>query len=202
MEENMNTDKLKAKDLITIAIFTVIFVIVTFACVMAIGMTIVGYPFLASASGFVCGVIWLYMRLKVPKRFTILLQSIICALLFFFIFGAGWFVASGILVGGVLAEIITGAGKYKDFKRIAIGYAVYSFCFHWGAFLLLILARDYYYDYALANGTPQQQLDEIMPLVSWQLLLGASALAVVGAALGILFGRKLLNKHFVKAGMV
>ena len=126
----MDTNKLRAKDLITIAIFTVVFVIVTFACVMALSMTIFGYPFLASASGLVCGVIWLYMRLKVPKRFTILLQSVICALLFFCI-GAGWFIASGIIAGGVLAEIITSAGKYKNFKLIAIGYAVYGFCFHW-----------------------------------------------------------------------
>jgi energy-coupling factor transport system substrate-specific component len=197
----MNTNSLKAKDLITTAIFTVVFVIVTFACVMALGMTVVGYPFLASASGLICGVIWLYMRLKVPKRFTVLLQAVVCALLFFVI-GAGWFIAAGILAGGILAEIITSAGKYKDFKLTTIGYAVYGFCFHWGSFLLVILARDYYYKFALANGTPQQQLDSIMDLMSWQLLLGASALAVVCSLLGMLIGKALLKKHFAKAGMV
>ncbi|MDR2417562.1 MAG: MptD family putative ECF transporter S component [Treponema sp.] len=197
----MNQNKLKAKDLITIAIFTVVFVIATFACVMALSMTVVGYPFLASASGLVCGVIWLYMRLKVPKRFTVLLQSIVCALLFFCI-GAGWFIASGIVVGGALAELITSAGHYKSFKFTMIGYAVYGFCFHWGAFLMVILARDYYYDYALTNGTPQQHLDALMPLMSWQLLLGAGVFAVVGAVLGMLLGRRLLKKHFVKAGML
>jgi energy-coupling factor transport system substrate-specific component len=197
----MTQEKLKAKDLITTAIFTVIFVIVTFACVMALGMTVAGYPFFASASGLVCGVIWLYMRLKVPKRFTILLQSIVCALLFFCI-GAGWFIPSGIIAGGALAEIITGAGNYKSFKFTAIGYAVYGFCFHWGSFLVVIFSRDYYYNFALANGTSRQQLDMLMPLMSWQLLLLGGILCVIFSVIGMFIGRALLKKHFVKAGMV
>jgi energy-coupling factor transport system substrate-specific component len=197
----MNADRLEARDLITIAIFTVIFVIVTFACVMALSMTVVGFAFFAAGSGLVCGVIWLYMRLKVPKRFTVLLQSVVCALLFFVIGASGWFVASGILIGGVLAEIITSAGKYKSFKLTTIGYAVYCFCFHWGSFLLIIIARDYYYDFALANGTTEQQL-ALLPLMSWQLLLAAGVLAIIGAVLGMLLGRVMLRKHFVKAGMV
>jgi energy-coupling factor transport system substrate-specific component len=168
---------------------------------MALGMTGVGYPFVASASGLVCGIIWLYMRLKVPKRFTVLLQSVVCALLFFCI-GAGWYIAIGIIVGGVLAEIITGIGKYKNFKFTAIGYAVYGFCFHWGAFLIVIIARDYYYEYALTHGTDKQQLDTLMPLMSWQILLIGGILSFVFSIIGILIGRALLKKHFVKARMV
>lgn len=197
----MNQNKLKAKDLITIAIFTVIFVIVTFACVMGLGMTVVGYVFLASASGLLCGVVWLYMRLKVPKRFTILLQAVVCALLFFCI-GAGWFIASGILIGGILAEIITSAGNYKNFKLTTIGYAVYGFCFHWGSFLLALISRDYYLEYALENGTSKQQLDMLLPLISWPLILIAGIAAFAFSVVGMLIGKALLKKHFVKAGII
>jgi energy-coupling factor transport system substrate-specific component len=197
----MNQDKLKAKDLITIAIFTVVFVIITFACVMTLGMTGIGYVFLASGSGLLCGVGWLYMRLKVPKRFTVLLQSTVCALLFFCI-GAGWYIASGILIGGILAEIITSAGKYKSFKLTATGYAVYGFCFHWGIFLLALVARDYYVEYALANGTSQQSMDVLMPLLSWPVVLIGAVAAAAFSVVGILIGKALLKKHFEKAGIL
>jgi energy-coupling factor transport system substrate-specific component len=197
----MNTNKLKAKDLITIAIFTVIFVIVTFACVMTLGMTGVGYVFLASASGLICGVIWLYMRLKVQKRFTILIQSALCGLLFFFI-GAGPFIPAGIIAGGILAEIITSAGKYKNFKLTMIGYAVYDFCFHWGIFLIALLARDYYLEYAIENGTSREMMDALLPLINWPLILAASLSAAVFAIIGMFTGKALLKKHFVKAGLV
>jgi energy-coupling factor transport system substrate-specific component len=129
--------------------------------------------------------------------------------LFFVAFGGavvcaatGWFIASGIIAGGVLAEIITGAGNYKSFKFTTIGYAVYGFCFHWGSFLVVIFSRDYYYNYALANGTSQQQLDALMPLMSWQLLLLGGILCVIFSVIGMFIGRALLKKHFVKAGMV
>jgi energy-coupling factor transport system substrate-specific component len=197
----MNQDKLKAKDLITTAVFTVIFVIVTFACVMTLGTTVIGYIFLTSAAALLCGVIWLYMRLKVPKRFTILLQSVVCALLFFCI-GAGWYIASGILAGGVLAEVITSIGKYKSFKFIVIGYAVYNFCFHWGVFLLALLARDYYVEFAVKNGTDAKHMELLMQLINWPMILASAFSAAVFSVIGLLIGKALLKKHFQKAGLV
>ena len=197
----MNTSKLKARELITTAIFTVVFMIVTFACVMVTSITVFTYPLLASASGLLCGIIWLYMRLRVPKRFTVLLQSVICALLFFVV-GAGWFVALGILIGGIFAEVITSLGKYKSFKLTAIAYAVYGFCFHWGSFLVVIISREYYIEYAVANGTNRQLIDTLLPMMSWQFLLIGSILCIVFSVIGMLLGKTLLKKHFVKAGMV
>ena len=197
----MDTNKLKARDLITTAIFTVVFVIITFVCVMAMSMIVIGYPLLASASGLLCGIVWLYMRLKAPKRFTILLQSVICALLFFVI-GAGWFVALGILVGGLFAEMITSLGQYKNFRLTVIGYAVYGFCFHWGSFLVVLISRDYYIEYAIANGTNRQLIDTLLPMMNWQFLLLGSVLCVVFSVVGILIGKALLKKHFVKAGVM
>ncbi|MDR1589975.1 MAG: MptD family putative ECF transporter S component [Oscillospiraceae bacterium] len=197
----MNSGKLKAKDLITTAIFTVIFVIVTFACVMTLGTTVIGYIFLTSATGLLCGIVWLYMRLKVQRRFTIIIQSVVCGLLFFFI-GAGPYIAAGIIVGGIVAELITGIGKYKNFKLIVTGYAAYNFCFHWGIFLLALLARDYYVEFAVNNGTDAAHMDTLMQWINWPMILAGAAAAVVFAVVGILIGKLLLKKHFLKAGMI
>jgi len=64
----MNANKLKAKDLITTAIFTVVTIIVFFAGSMTFGMVPLLYPFLVAAVSIPGGIIWAYMRVKVPKR--------------------------------------------------------------------------------------------------------------------------------------
>jgi hypothetical protein len=38
--------------------------------------------------------------------------------------------------------------------------------------------------------------------MSWPVMLGAGALAVVCAVIGMLIGKAMLKKHFVKAGIV
>ena len=38
--------------------------------------------------------------------------------------------------------------------------------------------------------------------MSWPVLLGTGALAIIGAVIGMLIGKTMLKKHFVKAGIV
>ncbi|MDR1206345.1 MAG: MptD family putative ECF transporter S component [Peptococcaceae bacterium] len=197
----MNTNKLKAKDLITIAIFTVVFSLILFVISMTIGMIPVAYPFLMAAASVPGGIVWAYMRVKVPKRFTILIQCVVMALLFL-ILGVGWFGAVGLLAGGVLAEFITSAGGYRRFSMNTVGYAVVAFCIHCGMFLIMLLARDYYYDYCVSNGMTVEWTEIILNFMSWPVMLLTGVLAIVGAVIGMLLGRAFLKKHFVKAGII
>jgi len=77
----MNTNKLRAKDLITTAIFTVVTAIIFFVGSMVFGMIPVTYPFLVGIIAIPGGIIWEYMRVKVPKRFSIMIQSIVTILM-------------------------------------------------------------------------------------------------------------------------
>jgi energy-coupling factor transport system substrate-specific component len=197
----MNTDKLRAKDLITTAVFTVVFALVVFACSMAFGMIVVLYPFLVSFIGLFGGIVWLYMRVKAPKPFTITIQCVVCGLLFF-IMGTHWALVAGCVLGGVIADIITSVGKYKNFKLTALGYCIWCLCVHIGMFLLVFVARDYYYEYFVTSGMDIAWSDAFFDFMNWRLMLGTGALAVICAAAGMLLGRALLKKHFVKAGMV
>jgi energy-coupling factor transport system substrate-specific component len=196
----MNQDKLKSKDLITTAIFTAVFTVVVFVCSMVFGMVVVLYPFLVSFIGLFGGVIWLYMRVKAPKPFTITLQCVVCGLLFF-IMGTHWALVIGCVAGGALADVITSAGKYKDFKLTVTGFAVWCLCVHIGAFILVFIARDYFYNYYVTSGMDIAWSDKFFSFMSLPLAIGTGALAVVCAVLGMLLGKALLKKHFIKAGM-
>ena len=91
------------------------------------------------------------------------------------------------------------AGQLKAVGAMAISYCVFNLT-SMGPFFALILAKDaflescagYYGEEYIAT------LDKLTP--SW-IVLVLIALALVGGLLGGLFGRKILKKHFVKAGI-
>jgi energy-coupling factor transport system substrate-specific component len=196
----MNTNKLKAKDLITTAIFTVVFIIDVLACSFTLGMMPLGYPFLVSVIGIAGGTVWAYMRVKAPKRFTILIQSVVMTLVLA-LFGTGWSLSLGFLVGGIIAELITGAGKYKSFKLTTIGFAAFCFCVHIGAFLICFVARDWYREFCISGGMTSEWTDTFLNFMSWPVMLGSGVLAIIGAVIGMFIGKAMLKKHFEKAGV-
>jgi energy-coupling factor transport system substrate-specific component len=197
----MNTNKLRAKDLITVAIFSVVFLAIFMIFGLFTGMFIPLYPFCVAIAMVPCGIVWAYLRTKTPKPLAILTQGAlfaICAL----IMGSGWFVAVGMLAGAMLAELLAGAGKYRDFTWNVAGYAAFAVCLNLGIFAIMLLAREYYYDFCLESGMTAEYMDALMRFVSGPLLLLTSALSAAGAVIGMLLGKAFLKKHFAKAGIV
>lgn len=197
----MNTNKLRAKDLITTAIFSVVMILIFFVGSMTFGMVPVLYPFLVA---FVCipgGIVWAYMRVKVPKRYSIIIQCSVITLVFF-LMGIGWSLALGFLSGGILCEIISGAGRYKSFRLNIIGFAAFGLCVHTGAFLIALMARDYYYDFCVNSGMTSDWTDAFLDFMTWPVMLGSGVVVIIAAVGGMLLGKAMLKKHFVKAGIV
>ncbi|MDR1422896.1 MAG: MptD family putative ECF transporter S component [Coriobacteriales bacterium] len=197
----MDTNKLRAKDLITTGIFTVVFTLIVMVVSLTLGMIPVVYPFIVAIGMIPCGIVWAYMRAKVPKRFGILIQCTVLAL-FLLLTGMGWYGVLGVFVGGVLAEIIAGIGNYRSFKLTVLSYAVFGLCFDLGGFLVILLAGDYYYKNSIALGADTAYMDALMNFMSGPVLAVACVLTVIGAVVGMLLGKAMLKKHFVKAGIV
>lgn len=197
----MNASKLKARDLITTAVFSVIFFLIVMVGSMTFGVVPMLYPFLVSFIALVGGTVWAYMRVKVPKRFAIAIQAVITTLLLFLL-GSGWALALGFLVGGIAAEIIAGIGQYRSFKLNCVGYAAFCVCFHLGGFLMPLTARQYYIELSVASGMDAALVELFLSFISWPVLILGAALTCVFAVVGMLLGRKLLKKHFVKAGIM
>ena len=83
-----NEEKLTSKDLITIAIFSVVFALM-FGGLSLVGMIPVIYPFTTGIILIPCGIVWMYLRVKVPKKGSILVQTVIMALIQL-LFGSFW----------------------------------------------------------------------------------------------------------------
>jgi energy-coupling factor transport system substrate-specific component len=196
----MNANKLKAKELVTIAVFGVVFILVYMACALPTGMLVPLYPFCVGVAMIPCGIVWAYLRAKTPKPFAILIQGVLFAV-FTFIMGSGWFVALGILAGCVLAELLARVGKYRSFRWNVAGYAAFAVCLNLGLFAIILLARDYYYEFCVASGMTAEYMEALLSFVSVPLLALTSVLSVVGAVIGMLLGKAFLKKHFERAGI-
>lgn len=118
------SNKLQAKDLINIGIFTAIYFVIYFTTMM------LGYiPVLDILLGLICpitcGIPFMLYATKVQKFGMISITGIILVILFT-VMGSGILVAAFCIVCSCLADIIMKMGKYQSMKNTIIGYAVFS----------------------------------------------------------------------------
>lgn len=190
--------KLEVKDLINIGIFTALY----FVCFFATGM--IGYiPIFLVLMPLVCPIVsgipfMLYMT-KIHKFGMITITSVICGLLMM-LTGHPWLVMVSCIVCGVIADLILKAGKYNSWKHTVIAYAVFS---EWmmGAMSALFFMRKSYLE-EITAGYGETYANTIANMTpSWMFYL-MILFIVVGSVMGALLGRKVLKKHFSKAGIV
>ena len=117
------SDKMKAKDFITLGIFTVLFFAVVMVCIFASAATVVTFAFGSAIAAIPGGIIYMLMRAKVPKAGSVLLSGVVIGLIEFLI-GAGWAVAVGFIAGAVIAELLARIGHYRK------ALAEYHWLFH------------------------------------------------------------------------
>lgn len=195
----MNNNKLTAKDLVTIAIFSVIFALMM-GGLSFIGMVPVIYPFTVGIVLIPCGIVWMYLRAKVPKKGAIIIQSIVIALILL-LFGSFWPSLVGVVSGGVIAELITMSRGYKSFRMNTLGYMIYGICLAVCANLPPLIARDYYYAYSIAGGMDPIYMEEMMAFLTGPVFAAGLIVAAIGAVFGTFLGKKIMKKHFERAGI-
>lgn len=104
------------------------------------------------------------------------------------------------VVWGLIAEVILAKGRRKSHNSLLASYCVFNLT-SMGPFFSMLLAKDAFLQTCATYYGEQyaQTIDQLTP--SW-IILVFIVLALVGGLLGGLFGKKLLKKHFEKAGMV
>lgn len=192
---------LKAKDVIPLAIFSVLFVILCFVGIFTSGMLVVTQPFGIAIAALIAGPVYMYMRARVPAFGGILITGVLVAAAMFFT-GAGWIIAAGVLVGALIAELIGLATKYKNFWATALGYSVMMTIYAAGSYAPMVLMRDEYYEQAMSNSVNAEFMLQLLDFYTGPILLAALAVTFVCGILGALLGKKMMKKHLEKAGMV
>lgn len=191
-------NKLNAKDLINVGIYTAMYLVVFFVIGMLNAFPIF-YPISLFVSPLITGVPFMLFTTKIKKSGMIFIMAVILGV-FWFVMGYTWLPFVTYCISSILAELIFRAAKFQKFNLLMVGYATFS-CGMIGCQLpMWVMADTYLAQVESEMGTQYlNELTRYMP--PWMAFVGL-ILIFIGGLCGAFLGKKMLKKHFKRAGIV
>lgn len=196
----MNDNKMKAKDFITVGIFTALLFVIEFAC----GMLGFIHPYIVAAYVILIPLVgsipMMLFYSKIDKFGMLTAMSVLLAIIMF-VTGMGWLGAPLIILSGVAADLIAKSGNYKSFKKTALSYGVFSLWICANYFPVIVTADSYRED-LLAGGYSAEYCDNLFRVINSKTIIVLLILCFVFGYIGAYLGKAVVKKHFEKAGIV
>ncbi|MCR5208921.1 MAG: MptD family putative ECF transporter S component [Lachnospiraceae bacterium] len=192
-----NNNRLNAKDLINVGIYTAICAVLCCAVAMT-GIIPIMMVLLVVFVPLLTGIPYMMFLTKVKKFGMILIMNILMGA-FMWIAGMSYYALVVGTIAGVVAELIYRAGGYKSKKMGILAYAV-SGIYCWANYFGIFFNAEGYF--ATRQNFGQDYIDAVtnmLPLWMCPVLLVAD---IVCGLIGGWIGTKMLKKHFEKAGIV
>ena len=189
--------KIQAKDLINVGIFTAIMFVVSMAVAM-LGYIPIFIPLLSVLVPLIGGIPFMLFLTKVKKFGLVTIMAALIGIIIGLMGMGVWVILTAPLFG-VLADLVFKSGGYVSVKKSILGYGIFSM---WviGNFIPIVITRSNYYE-MLISGYGQEYADTLMGYMPDWSLLPLLAACFVSGLLGALLGRSLLKKHFIRAGI-
>ena len=191
------SNKLTGKDLINVGIYSAIYFVIVFLIAM-LGMVPILYPMLVVFCPIIGGIPFMLFLTKVKKPGMIFIMSILMGLLML-ISGMGIYPLIVSVFSGLLSEVIYCKGNYSSAKMAVLTNGTFSL-WVWACFLLLFLNRDSYMA-SRAESVGQEYVDALNKLTPGWLCPVLLIVCFVCGIIGGLIGKKMMHKHFEKAGI-
>ena len=193
----MKEQKLKIKDLVTIGVFAVIYVVIIFALGM-IGFLPVLYLVYPALLGIVSGTVIMLFMAKVQKPWAVLILGMLTSV-FMMVEGNTHLLIIHSFVVMLIAELIRRVGNYNSFKYNMLSFAIFNtwIC---GSLMQMLWAREKYIEIAMVMG--EEYVNALIKLVTYPNMALVYLGAILGGLIGANIGRILLKKHFIKAGII
>lgn len=191
-------NKIQAKDLINVGLFTVIYFVLGCCVAIPIGMVPVFLPILGTLWVILTGIPFMLFLTRVKTFGMVTLMAVLSGLLMG-LTGMGFFGVPCGLVFGLLGDLIIRSGEYKSIKKGILGYAVFSLWMVGTYIPMYFMAEQSRADFA--SQFSEEYADKVMSVMPmWSFILVAASIFVF-AIVGGLIGKALLKKHFKKAGI-
>ncbi|MCI5643487.1 MAG: MptD family putative ECF transporter S component [Peptoniphilus sp.] len=186
---------LSVKSMVRLAIFTVIFYLVIRISSM-VSLIPGVYPFTAAITLIPLGIVWVYLRKKLPLKGSIFIQGVLLTILTL-LGGSPYFLGIGMFIACLLAEFLTFRNKDDvNDKNIRNGYIAFGLVHHTSSYILMLVAKDYYISYINKIGMPLEQVTKFVNMVSWPMFLIGLVLAIICAYIGFNLGKKIVDRSF------
>ena len=201
MSNQINPAKksLTIKDLVTTGIFSAIFLVFTMIGGIFFAPNPVLTFYMPMGAALLCGPVYLLMIAKVQKRWSVTSLGIIMGIIWF-VTGMHWAFSLGYIGMGIIADLVAGAGDYRNKAVNLLSYMLMSLG---GVYTYVVFFIDPqgWASTMLENGTEQSYIDTMSASApSWLLaviIIGTLAIAAFSGWIG----GKLMKKQFEKAGI-
>lgn len=191
--------RLTVKDLVTVGIFTALFLVFAFVGGIFFAPNPVLTFYMPVGSALLCGPVYLLMLAKVQKRWAVsILGAILCII--WFVTGMHWAMALGYFVMGIVADLVAGTVGYKSKKINSLSYILLSLG-GTGSYLVFFANPDGWAKTMLGNGTEQSYIDTMRDTGTVWIMIIMLVGTVIAAAVSAFVGCKMLRKQFEKAGI-
>ena len=197
---------LKAKDIISTAVYSVVyFIVVALSAMVCVFILPIIFPFLTYPYLYIpvlaalfSGTIYMLLAARVQKFGAIILMALLMGIFFLFVFPYAFFIS---LLVGLAADLVAAAGRYKSKGGLLLSYLVFSLHLL-GPVLPMFLFPDFYREQLQKLGRDAGQIAETLSVADPGQGLLLVGLTILAALTGGWFGRKMMAKHFKKAGIV
>lgn len=119
------SNKLQAKDLINLGLFTVLYFVIGCCVAIPVGFVPIFLPILGALWSLITGIPFMLFLTRVKKFGMVTIMGILSGLLMGLTGMGFWGVPMGVIFG-LLGDLILKSGGYKSAKKSLIGYAVFS----------------------------------------------------------------------------
>lgn len=192
------SDRLQAKDLINVGLFTVLYFIIGCCVAIPIGMVPIFMPILGALWTLITGIPFMLYMTRVKRFGMVTLMAVLSGVLMG-LTGMGFVGVPVGLVSGLLGDYIMKRGEYKAWSKIFLGYAVFSL---WmiGTYIPLYFMTQASYETTAESFGDEYATTAMASMPMWSFVPVCISIFVC-ALLGGLLGKALLKKHFSKAGI-
>ena len=197
MRETAQSKGLRARDFATLGIFSALLFVLTMVVGMLMNNPLALVPWAPTVIAVIGGPLYLMMPAKVGKRGAILIPALVVGVIWALM--GGMFVLVGMVVAGIVGEIVVARTNYKSFAAMVVAYVLFVVVYHIGSVSIAWIINDYFTQFASYPAELAAMMEgAINSPNGYVSIVGA----VAGALVGALFGRAVLKKHFVAAGVV
>ena len=190
---------LTVKDLVTTGIFSAIFLVFTLIGSILFAPNPVLTFYMPMGAALLCGPVYLLMIAKVQKRWSVTILGIVMGIIWF-VTGMHWAFSLGYIGMGIIADLVAGAGHYRNKVVNLLSYMLMSLGSVY-TYVVFFIDPQGWASTMLENGTEQSYIDTMSASApSWLLaviIIGTLAIAAFSGWIG----GKLLKKQFEKAGI-
>lgn len=198
---NQNISKLQTRDFISVGIFSLIYSVVAFVIGGVAQMTPVTFPFMPMIVALFTGTVFMLYIAKIPKRGAVTILGIISGILLF-ITGMFWMMTAFFVVLGIIADLICASGKFQSFKKNMVAYCLFALS-PMGAYVPMAIMPAQFDEFMSKKGDVSSFAGVIDSIgANWWAIPAMVIGTILCALIGGFIGKKLLKKHFVKAGIV